>query len=105
MGKARSGAKSGAACGLRRRERASVGDRAVLVGGFLIFLLTGFYGAEPTEATQREAATAAMVVHEPLRSAAPAVSHAVHIGAIGASTESAAGERGSVRRVNCAACR
>lgn len=34
---------------LRVTKRGSVGDRAVAIGGFLIVLLTGFFGAEPEQ--------------------------------------------------------
>lgn len=33
----------------RAKRRGSAGDRAVAVGGFLIVVLTGFFGAEPDE--------------------------------------------------------
>ena len=42
---------------LQVTKRATLGDKAVAIGGFLAVLLTGFFGAEPTDtsATQRSA--------------------------------------------------
>ncbi len=35
-------------------KRAPAGDRAVAIGGFILVLLTGFFGAEPADMTASE---------------------------------------------------
>ncbi|HEY9397613.1 MAG TPA: hypothetical protein VIQ28_08320 [Burkholderiales bacterium] len=35
-------------------KRAPAGDRAVAIGGFILVLLTGFFGAEPADVAPNE---------------------------------------------------
>lgn len=36
------------------KDKASMGDRAVAIGGFVAIVVTGFFGAEPQTAAPRE---------------------------------------------------
>lgn len=47
------------------QQRGARGDRAVAIGAFLAFLVTGFFGEEPSPAPASAAAEARMAEHAP----------------------------------------